>query len=131
MNVYSYNNTEVIIMSNINEQVLDKMVDILSVASDKTRLKIMLSLLDESKCSCGSHNHCGTCEHRSCMIEKCVSEIMVDTNASQSLVSHQLKILKDIDLVSTRREGTRIYYSLKDGHVKQLISVVLEHALED
>ena len=65
------------------------------------------------------------------MIEKCVSEIVEDTNASQSLISHQLKVLKDFDLVSTRREGKKIYYSLKDGHVKQLISVVLEHALED
>ena len=71
MNSYSYNIVEVIIMEKINEAVLDKMTEILSVASDKTRLKIMLSLLDENKCSCGSHDHCGSCEHRSCMIEKC------------------------------------------------------------
>ena len=117
-----------------NEDVISKMRDMLSIASDMTRLKIMLSLLDESKCTCdcnSGHTHCGMCETRPCMIEKCVSEIVMDTNASQSLISHQLKVLKDFDLVSTRRDGKKIYYSLKDGHVKQLISVVLEHAMED
>lgn len=115
-----------------NEEILTKMRDMLSITSDMTRLKIMLCLLDEDLCSCKEHKHsnCGMCEHRSCMIEKCVSEIMVDVGASQSLISHQLKILKDFDLVSTRREGKKIYYSLKDGHIKQLISVVYEHAKE-
>ena len=115
----------------IDESVLSKMRDMLSIASDMTRLKIMLTLLDESQCSCGCHDNCGRCEHRSCMIEKCVSDIVVETGASQSLISHQLKILKDFDLVATRREGKKIFYSLKDGHIKQLISVVLEHAKED
>ena len=118
----------------VNENVLSKMRDMLSIASDMTRLKIMLSLLDESLCCCGEgyeHSNCGMCQSRSCMIEKCVSEIVEDTGASQSLISHQLKVLKDFDLVSTRREGKKIYYSLKDGHVKQLLSVVLEHAMED
>lgn len=133
MNECSYNINGSDIMKKIypDENVISKMTDMLSIASDTTRLKIMLSLLDESQCSCGCHNNCGRCENRSCMIEKCVSEIVEDTNASQSLISHQLKVLKDFDLVSTRREGKKIYYSLKDGHVKQLISVVLEHALED
>lgn len=112
-----------------SEDIISKMRDMLSIASDMTRLKIMLSLLDESKCECDNSN-CGCCEDRKCMIEKCVSEIMDDVKASQSLISHQLKVLKDFDLVSTRREGTKIYYSLKDGHVKQLISVALEHAEE-
>ena len=113
-----------------NENVMSKMRDMLSIAGDVTRLKIMFSLLDDSLCKC-HHDNCGCCESRPCMIEKCVSQIVVDTGASQSLVSHQLKILKDFDLVATRRDGKKIYYSLKDGHVKQLISVVLEHAMED
>ena len=118
-------------MKNIpNEEVISKMRDMLAIASDMTRLKILLSLLDESKCHC-HHSNCGCCQTRECMIEKNVSEIVEETNASQSLISHQLKVLKDFDLVSTRREGKKIYYSLKDGHVKQLISVVLEHALEE
>lgn len=116
-----------------DEKTISKMRDMLSIASDMTRLKIMLCLLDESKCNCGPehvHSNCGYCETRPCMIEKNVSEIVDETGASQSLVSHQLKVLKDFDLVATRREGTKIYYFLKDGHVKQLISVALEHAME-
>ena len=115
-----------------SEDIISKMRDMLSIASDMTRLKIMLCLLDESKCQCHCHHsNCGCCEDRPCMIEKCVSEIVEDVKASQSLISHQLKVLKDFDLVSTRREGQKIYYSLKDGHVKQLLSVALEHAMED
>lgn len=116
-----------------DENTISKMRDMLSIAGDMTRLKIMLSLLDESKCECGCecHSHCGSCEERPCMIEKNVSEIVDETGASQSLISHQLKVLKDFDLVATRREGTKIYYSLKDGHVKQLLSVALEHAMEE
>ena len=131
MNGHSYNNIEVKIMKSLipDENTISKMRDMLSIASDMTRLKIMLSLLDESKCNC-NNDHCGCCESRPCMIEKCVSEIVDDTGARQSLISHQLKVLKDFDLVATRREGTKIYYSLKDGHVKQLISVALEHAME-
>ena len=65
------------------------------------------------------------------MIEKCVGDIVNDIGASQSLVSHQLKVLKDADLVKTRKEKQRVYYSLSDGHIKELINVVKEHVLED
>ena len=114
----------------VTEETLYKMRDMLSIMSDMTRLKIMFSLLDEDKCS-HHHMNCGNCQSRPCMIEKCVSEIVEDTKCSQSLISHQLKVLKDFELVSTRRDGKKIYYSLKDGHVKQLISVALEHAMEE
>ena len=116
-----------------SEDTISKMRDMLSIMSDMTRLKIMLSLLDESKCCCVEgkhHTNCGCCESRPCMIEKNVSEIVEETGASQSLISHQLKVLKDFDLVATRRDSRKIYSSLKDGHVKQLISVALEHAME-
>lgn len=89
-----------------NDNVLEKMEELLNIASDYTRLKIMYSLLNG---------------------EKCVSEIQKDADASQSLVSHQLKVLKDGNLVATRREGTKVFYSLDDEHVKELISVVYAH----
>ena len=134
MNGYSYNNYEVIRMKRLfpDEETLFKMRDMLSIVSDVTRLKIMFCLLDDSKCCHHNPNHnCGNCKETPCMIEKCVGEIVDETGASQSLVSHQLKTLKDFELVSCRREGKKSYYSLKDGHVKQLISVALEHAMEE
>ena len=117
----------------MKKTVIEKMEDLLKVAADETRIKIMLCLLDENACTCDctACGCCADCTCLSCMIEKCVGDIVVETGASQSLISHQLKILKDFDLVATRREGKKIFYSLKDGHIKQLISVVLEHAKED
>lgn len=64
------------------------------------------------------------------MIEKSVSEIVVATGCSQSLISHQLKVLRDNDIVKTRRDGLKIYYSLKDGHIKELLDLTLEHVEE-
>lgn len=113
-----------------SEQIITDMEKFLNIASDKTRLKIMFSLLDESKCCCGC-NSCGGCSHLECMIEKSVNDIVKDVNCSQSLVSHQLKVLKDAGYVSSKREGNKIFYSLKDGHIRLLLSVTYEHVLEE
>ena len=115
-----------------NELKLNKMSQFLKTASDPTRLKIMLSLLDDGQCHCGCSaiGDCSKCKCLSCMIEKRVSDIVLEINESQSLVSHQLKTLKEADFVKDRKEGTSIYYSLKDGHVKELLSVVKEHVEE-
>ena len=94
----------------VKSYVINKMQDTLKIAADATRLKIMFCLLNE---------------------EKCVNDIAVEVNASQSLVSHQLKVLKDGEFVKSRKEGTKIYYSLKDEHVRQIMEITLEHVLED
>lgn len=127
MNDCSYNSG-----MKIDEKYLNKMEEMLAIASDSTRLKIMLSLLDEDACPHREEVcHCGCCSSLFCMKEKSVNEIVKEVQESQSLVSHQLKKLKDNDFVSTRRDGRNIYYRLKDGHVKQLLSVVLEHVMEE
>ena len=121
-------------MKNIKDKTLNKMESLLVTASDKTRLKIMLALLDDSLCHCGhcEHEHnCSSCTTLDCMIEKCVNDIAGEIGASQSLVSHQLKVLKDADLVGTRKEGTIVYYFLKDKHVRLLIGVAYDHVMED
>ncbi len=112
----------------IDELTLAKMADMLSIASDHTRLSIMLCLLgedfprkEEHRCAIAS----GTP-----LVERSVSEIVTFTGASQSVVSHQLKILKDAKLVAVRRQGRQMFYSLSDEHVQELIEVVLEHVSE-
>ena len=107
------------------------MESLLETASDATRLKIMLALLDDDMCCCGDDSECGSCKAMSCMIEKCVNDIANEIEASQSLVSHQLKVLKNADLVRTRKEGTKVYYSLKDKHVRLLLGVAYEHVMEE
>ena len=121
-------------MKDVKLSTIKKMESLLMVASDATRLKIMLTLLDDSLCHCGccEHEHnCSSCSSLDCMIEKCVNEIVSEIGASQSLVSHQLKVLKDADLVETRKEGTKVYYSLKDKHVRMLLGVAYDHVMED
>lgn len=98
-----------------NDDLIDKMEQILNIASDFTRLKILYTLFTDDKS----------------LVEKSVSEIVEEVGASQSLVSHQLKVLKDAGLVSARKDGLRVYYSLKDNHVYQLVMVVEEHVLEE
>lgn len=121
-------------MRNVKETTIQKMEKLLETASDKTRLKIMLALLDDSLCHCGhceEEHNCSSCKTLDCMIEKCVNDIANEINASQSLVSHQLKVLKDSELVGTRKEGTKVYYSLKDKHVRMLLGVAYDHVMED
>ena len=119
-------------MKDVKTSTIEKMQSLLETASDKTRLKIMLALLDDDLCCHGNEgHHCDDCKCLSCMIEKCVNDIANEIGASQSLVSHQLKTLKDADLVGTRKEGTKVYYFLKDKHVRLLIGVAYDHVMED
>ena len=49
---------------------------------------------------------------------------------SQSAISHQLKYLKDSNLVKSERDGKSIYYSLADDHIKTIFKTGLEHINE-
>ena len=104
-----------------NDKIVNKMQDTLKIAADATRLKILFCLLDELS----SQDNGGL------LIEKCVNDIALQVGCSQSLVSHQLKVLKDGGFVKSKKEGTKIYYSLKDEHVRQIMEITLEHVLED
>ena len=114
----------------MDELLLTEMADLLRIAGDPTRLKIMLFLLgnsiDEIK---AAPRHCHF-QGEEETLERSVNQIAEATQSSQSLVSHQLKILKDADLVATRKQGRQVFYRLSDGHVKELVEVVLEHVLE-
>lgn len=74
--------------------------------SEPSRLKILLAL------SCG---------------ELCVEHITQAVGGNQSAVSHQLKTLKDNNIIKARRNGKQVMYSVADGHVMTMISVAKEH----
>ena len=59
--------------------------------------------------------------------ELCVNDLAAALRLSQSLVSHQLKILKLEGQVKSRREGKNIYYSLDDQHVVDIFEEALKH----
>ena len=62
--------------------------------------------------------------------ERCVNCICEALDMSPSAVSHQLRILKDRDLVKSRREGKQIIYSISDEHVHDIILKAYEHLIE-
>lgn len=63
--------------------------------------------------------------------EMCVSDLAVLLEMNQSAVSHQLRMLKQVRLVKTRRDGKVRYYSLADEHIQKLFQVAFEHILEE
>ena len=62
--------------------------------------------------------------------ELCVGDIAEAVQLSQSAISHQLRLLKQMHLIKFRREGKNILYSLADDHVKTILQMGLEHVLE-
>lgn len=91
------------------DEVLMDLGDAFKVFSDFTRLKILYALL----------NH-----------EMCVCDISALLGMTKSAVSHQLRVLKQSNLVKNRREGKVVYYSIADKHVETIISNGMEHVLE-
>ena len=62
--------------------------------------------------------------------ELCVTDIAEAVEISQSAISHQLRILKQMHLIKYRRDGKNILYSLADDHVRTILEMGLEHVLE-
>ena len=62
--------------------------------------------------------------------EMCVCDLAAFIGLSESAVSHQLRRLRDLALVKSRRDGQILYYSLDDDHVAVLLRVGLEHIRE-
>lgn len=63
--------------------------------------------------------------------EMCVCDLALFVGISESAVSHQLRQLRQLQLVSNRREGPILYYRLNDNHVSSLIHLALEHLREE
>ena len=93
----------------LDEEELIEMAELFKVFGDSTRIKILCALFEG---------------------EKCVQDIADATGASQSAVSHQLRILKQARLVRNRRQGKQICYSLADEHVKTILGMAREHLEE-
>lgn len=96
-------------VAHVTIEEVEKLADLFSQTADPTRLRVLLYLLDG---------------------EQCVCSISEQLDVSVSAVSHQLRRLRTSGLISRRKQGRHIYYSLADGHVRTLISVGLEHVRE-
>lgn len=92
------------------EEKLYQLADLFKTFGDPTRIRI-LYLLSQG--------------------ELCVCDIADTLDMTQSAISHQLRLLKQMMLVKFRRDGKTVYYSLADSHVSTILSQGLEHVYEE
>lgn len=62
--------------------------------------------------------------------EMCVCDLAMTLSMTQSAISHQLRVLKQMKLVTNRRDGKTVFYSLADGHIKTIMNQGMEHIRE-
>ncbi len=94
---------------NTDDETLYNLAELFKVFGDPTRIRILYVLSAE---------------------ELCVQDIANKLSMTQSAISHQLRILKQMSLVKFRRDGKTIYYSLADDHVATIMNQGLEHVCE-
>lgn len=91
-------------------EVIEQMSDLFKSMADPGRLRILMSLDTQ---------------------EMCVCDLAALLGVSESAASHQLRMLRTMNLVKNRREGQILYYRLVDEHVMQLVTVANAHVLEE
>jgi len=94
-----------------NIKTINQLADFYKSFSDHTRIKI-LAILDK-------------------VGQMCVNDISVALSMTKSAISHQLRYLKDCNLVKCTRLGKIVFYSLADDHVKTIIEKGIEHLEEE
>lgn len=92
-----------------NDSLLCDLGDIFKLFGDTTRIKILYALLESELCVCA------------------ICELL---GMEQSAISHQLRILKNANLVTSKRSGKMSIYSLADEHVREIIELGFEHLTE-
>lgn len=95
------------VMNNMpKDETLIYTADFFDAFGDFTRLKILLALVSQELCTC---------------------DISVITGLTPSAISHQLRVLKDRNIVTYKRKGKNVFYRLEDQHIKEILSMALEH----
>ena len=91
------------------EEILYDLAELFKIFGDSTRIEILYVLFES---------------------EMCVFDISQLLNMSMSAISHQLRILKQAQLVKFRREGKTVFYSLADDHVRTILGNGMDHICE-
>ncbi len=92
-----------------DDELIADISDMFKIFGDQTRVKILMALEN---------------------VELCVCDIASVMNMSQSAISHQLRVLKQSNMVKSRRDGKVVYYSISDDHVKQIFDIATVHVQE-
>lgn len=88
-------------------------VQVIRGFADPTRLRILALLRAGEVC-----------------VHDIVAALQTQQPLTQSAVSHQLRLLREAQLVQFRRDGRHVFYRLADAHVEQMLADVLAHAAE-
>ena len=87
--------------------VVQELADVFALLGDPNRLRLLASLLEAG--------------------ELCVCDLAAAAGMAESTTSHALRLLRAHQVVKVRRAGRMMHYSLRDGHVRMLLDVALEH----
>lgn len=91
------------------DELLLRVSEFFKALSDYSRMKIVYALLNG---------------------ELCVNDIVKEVNMTQTAVSYQLKLLRQLHLVKYRRVGQNVFYSIDDEHVHNIIKMSIDHIEE-
>lgn len=97
-------------MSRARDIDVARVAETFKLLGDATRLRILLACLDAPRS---------------------VGEIAAAAGASQSLVSHHLRLLRGARLVRGERDARQVFYQAADQHVRHMIEDILEHSAEE
>ena len=93
-----------------SDALISDLADLFKVFGDTTRMKILFSLFEAELCVCA------------------IADLLC---MEQSAISHQLRALRQMKLIKSRRQGRAVYYSLADGHVVSILACATDHIREN
>jgi ArsR family transcriptional regulator, lead/cadmium/zinc/bismuth-responsive transcriptional repressor len=93
----------------LDQETILKVTEVFKTISDPTRLKILYALSTK---------------------ELCVCDLASALDISQSAISHQLRVLRDKNMVKYKKEGKMARYYLRDEHVINFIKMGIKHVQE-
>lgn len=91
------------------EGVLYDLSDFFKILGDSTRISILFAIDGEPLCVCD------------------IAELL---GMTKSAVSHQLKVLRQSNLITYKKSGKNVFYTLADDHVRDIIEKALDHINE-
>ncbi len=93
----------------LDNEIFLKISEDFKIFSDPTRVKILYALSQR---------------------ELCVCDLASLLEMTHSAISHQLRIMRNSNLVKFKKVGKNVYYSLRDEHINIMLRMGIEHASE-
>ena len=97
-------------MSTPSDAQISVIAETYRLLGDPTRLRVLLACLAEPIA---------------------VGDIAKAVNASPSLVSHHLRLLRAARLVRGTRRNRQVFYETADEHIARMLADMIEHAMEE